>query len=191
MATSKVLVGIGSASLMTALVITATDGSAHNRDLLCNSLYDGNRASVVTKEGSLVLHNDTTACPKPVAVVEPTPEAEPEPIAITIAGDVAFDVDRSEIKPDFSAALDKIAAQLKSQPDTRLEVVGHADSQGSDAYNQRLSEKRATAVADYLITAGVRDGRLNVRGAGESEPISSNDTEDGRAQNRRVEIRSL
>ena len=189
---SKILAGLGGACLMTGLVIMAMDGSAHERDPLCNGVYDGNRVNVVARTGELVMHGGTKPCPEPepepVAVIEPAPE--PEPIVITIAGDVAFDFDRSEIKPDFRSKLDEIVVLLKSQPDTWLEVVGHTDSRGSDTYNQRLSEKRAMAVADYLTAAGVRDGRLTVRGDGESTPIATNDSDDGRARNRRVEIRS-
>ncbi|HLS83036.1 MAG TPA: OmpA family protein, partial [Arenimonas sp.] len=84
--------------------------------------------------------------------------------------------------------LDQVAQTLKEYDQTLIEVAGHTDSVGSDAYNQKLSERRAQAVADYLISRGVSGTRLMVIGAGESHPVASNETEAGRAENRRVEL---
>jgi len=77
---------------------------------------------------------------------------------------------------------------LRDDPNLRIRVVGHTDSVGSETYNQQLSEKRARATADYLISQGVSSSQVSVEGRGESEPRASNSTADGRAQNRRVEI---
>lgn len=85
-----------------------------------------------------------------------------------------------------SSNLDKLAAVLKEYPDTDIEVQGHTDSKGTDEYNMGLSEKRANAVASYLKGKGVPAGRVKIKGFGETAPVATNDTEEGRAQNRRV-----
>ena len=89
----------------------------------------------------------------------------------------------------FRATLDKVASTLTQYEKTYVDVLGHTDSVGSDAYNQTLSEQRAGTVADYLGLKGVQRARLATKGFGESQPRASNTTEDGRASNRRVEIR--
>ena len=87
--------------------------------------------------------------------------------------------------------LDEAARILMDHPDLRVSVEGHTDAMGSDAYNQALSERRAQAVKRYLVSAGVDASRLETMGYGESQPVASNDTEDGRAMNRRVELNVL
>ena len=107
----------------------------------------------------------------------------------SISGDVAFDVDSAVIKPSFYATLDQMAEQINQRAsDARYTIVGHTDSDASNEYNQALSERRARAVAGYLISKGVNSGQLSVLGLGETRPIASNNTEAGKAQNRRVEI---
>ena len=93
------------------------------------------------------------------------------------------------LQPGFRSTLDQIAQSLSQYPNSLIDVYGHTDSTGSDQYNQTLSERRAQSVASYLTTRGVQSARLATRGFGESQPVASNTTEDGRAQNRRVEIR--
>ena len=93
------------------------------------------------------------------------------------------------MKPEFRPALDQVAQTLASYQSTFVAIAGHTDSVGSDATNQRLSEQRAMAVADYLTYQGVNKARVTTRGFGKSFPIASNDTDAGRAQNRRVEIK--
>ncbi len=102
---------------------------------------------------------------------------------------ITFPVDSYAIQPQFQQTLNEVARTLGSYDQTYVDVLGHTDSTGSDAYNQTLSINRAQAVANYLSSRGVVSARLGVRGYGESAPIASNDTEMGRAQNRRVEIK--
>lgn len=109
-------------------------------------------------------------------------------IKVTMTAATAFDTASSEIKPGFYGTMDKIAKVVNTYNKTALTIVGHTDAQGSDAYNQTLSEKRAESVAGYFRTRGVADARLDAQGHGKREPIASNDTESGRAQNRRVEL---
>ena len=109
-------------------------------------------------------------------------------LRLIMPGDVTFDTNSTEIKPQFYAVLNDVADVLEQYPATYVDVVGHADSTGDAAYNQRLSEQRAQAVAGYLIAQNVMRDRFYVGGMGETSPIASNDTPQGRAQNRRVEI---
>lgn len=109
-------------------------------------------------------------------------------IVLNMPGDITFAFDRADIQPQFYPVLDDIGRTLAQYNQTTVQVTGHADSVGSDQYNQSLSERRARAVADALVQRGVGSTRIYVVGRGESQPIASNDTEEGRARNRRVEI---
>lgn len=101
---------------------------------------------------------------------------------------VNFDYDKSTLRPEDIAIIDQNAAGLKEWGDVDVEVTGHTDSRGSDKYNMGLSLRRAEAVRDYLITKGISADRLTAKGYGESEPLESNDTDEGRFKNRRVEL---
>lgn len=109
-------------------------------------------------------------------------------IVLIMPSDVTFDTGQAAIKPQFTTALDDLARTLNAYSSTTIDVVGHADSTGPDDLNQALSERRAQAVAGYLGGRGVNPARVIVSGLGERTPIASNDTAEGRAQNRRVEI---
>lgn len=120
--------------------------------------------------------------PKPVAPPAPTSEK------VTFAADAFFDFDKAVLKPEAKVKLDDMASKLKS---INLEVViavGHTDSVGSDAYNQKLSIKRAEAVKAYLVSKGIDTSRVYTEGKGEKQPVADNKTAEGRAKNRRVEI---
>jgi OmpA-OmpF porin, OOP family len=139
--------------------------------------------------------------PKPAPPPEPKPRApepekpkpapeKPKPVAekVTFAADVLFDFDKAVIKPEGKSKLDDISNKAKG---VNLEVViaiGHADSVGSDAYNQRLSVRRAESVKAYLASKGIEANRVYTEGKGEKQPVADNKTADGRAKNRRVEI---
>ncbi|TRW16700.1 OmpA family protein [Glacieibacterium frigidum] len=101
---------------------------------------------------------------------------------------ITFDFNSAAVKTPFRGTLDQVAQTLGSYQSTYVDVTGHTDSVGTDAVNQRLSEERALAVADYLSARGVNRARIATRGFGKSQPIASNADEAGRAQNRRVEI---
>ncbi|WP_374574933.1 OmpA family protein [Phenylobacterium sp.] len=115
-------------------------------------------------------------------------ERQGDNIVLNMPSDVTFAVDQADIQSRFYPTLDKVAETLNNYPQTTIDIIGHADSTGSDAYNQALSERRASSVASYLVSHGVLRDRLYVAGRGESQPIASNDTPEGRAQNRRVEV---
>lgn len=109
-------------------------------------------------------------------------------LILQMPSDVTFAYDRADVQPQFFPVLDDVARVLNQYNQTTVDIVGHADSTGSDSYNQGLSERRASSVASYLISRNVIRERLYVAGMGERAPIASNATEEGRAQNRRVEI---
>jgi outer membrane protein OmpA-like peptidoglycan-associated protein/outer membrane murein-binding lipoprotein Lpp len=103
-------------------------------------------------------------------------------------GDVLFDTGKATLKPGADRVMERVAAFMEKNPDTKVIVEGHTDSRGSDEYNQELSKHRADAVADALASRGIDRGRVQAIGKGEGLPVASNDTTAGRQQNRRVEI---
>ena len=114
---------------------------------------------------------------------------EGELLAITLKGDVTFDLDSDMVRPGLYNELDRIAQIMIKYPETSILVEGHTDSTGSETYNQQLSERRATNVKNLLVQRGVQDFRVNIIGYGESRPVATNATPEGRQMNRRVEIR--
>ena len=110
-------------------------------------------------------------------------------IVLNMPGNVTFATDSSQIKGDFYGVLNSVALVLKEYDKTIVEVTGHTDSTGSDAYNQTLSEKRTGSVGSYLAGQGIIGQRIVTQGIGEQMPIADNGTPAGREQNRRVELR--
>ncbi|WHO41205.1 OmpA family protein [Sphingobium sp. AP49] len=102
---------------------------------------------------------------------------------------ITFAFNDASVQPQFRPTLDDVASVLAQYPKTYIDVYGHTDSDGADAYNQTLSERRAQSVANYLSSHGVQSARIATRGFGETQPIASNATEEGKAANRRVEIK--
>ena len=111
-----------------------------------------------------------------------------EGIAVTFESGLLFDFDSDQVRSAAASNLRSLATSLGKYPNTDLLIVGHTDATGTDSYNQGLSERRASSAAAYLRTEGVSGSRLRAVGRGETEGIATNDTESGRAQNRRVEI---
>ena len=107
---------------------------------------------------------------------------------MTYAADTFFDFDKSVIKPEGKAKLDDLVAKTKGIALEVIIAVGHTDSVGTPEYNQGLSERRANAVKDYLVSKGIEKNRVYTEGKGEKSPIASNSTSEGRAKNRRTEI---
>ena len=131
------------------------------------------------------------------AASAPAPKAAPAPAAaapvaaaskVTYAADAFFDFDKSVVKPAGKAKLDDLVAKVKGINLEVIIAVGHTDSIGSDAYNQKLSVRRAEAVKAYLVSKGIEKNRIYTEGKGEKQPVASNKTKEGRAKNRRVEI---
>ncbi|MEX2271445.1 MAG: OmpA family protein [Vicinamibacterales bacterium] len=111
-----------------------------------------------------------------------------EGILVTFDSGILFDYDSATVKPAARDNLRNLATSLEKYPGTNVVLVGHTDADGTDTYNQGLSERRATAAASFLSSQGVPRARIDATGRGEIEPVASNDTDSGKAQNRRVEI---
>jgi len=113
---------------------------------------------------------------------------EGDTIRLQAPDNITFDVNRSDVKPQFRPVLDQLAQSIQQYPGTVVQVEGHTDSTGSATYNQTLSENRANSVRNYLVQRGVDGQRIYAVGYGLTRPIADNNTPEGRAQNRRVEI---
>ena len=158
-------------------------------------------------DGAIVAPRAAAPAPAPAAAPAPAPRAAaaapapapapaaaraaPPPAAatkVTYAADTFFDFDKSVLKADGKAKLDDLAGKVKAINLEVIIAVGHTDATGSDAYNQKLSVKRADAVKAYLITKGIEKNRVYTEGKGEKQPVADNKTDAGRSKNRRVEI---
>jgi OOP family OmpA-OmpF porin len=126
--------------------------------------------------------------PAPPPPARPAPPPAPVKEKIVLRG-VNFDFDKANIRPDAKVILDEAASILGRNPDVAVSVDGYTDSIGTDAYNMKLSQRRADSVKTYLVGKGVSASRLTTHGFGESNPVASNETKDGRAMNRRVELK--
>lgn len=134
--------------------------------------------------------------PPPVVQPAPTPAPAPTPMPapvmetrkVTLEADTYFDFGKSTLKPAGKSRIDAEVAKLNGKTLNGAVAIGHTDSIGTDAYNQKLSEQRAKAVKDYMVSKGVPADKITIKGMGEKQPIASNKTKGGRAKNRRVEI---
>lgn len=125
-------------------------------------------------------------------IKEKVPEAKVERvgegIVVELSSQILFGFDQADLSTEAKSNLDQLVKVLNEYPDTDIELQGHTDSSGSEAYNQTLSERRAGAVSSYLASRGINNTRLSTKGFGETMPKYDNDSEEGRAQNRRVEF---
>ncbi|QIL84904.1 OmpA family protein [Vibrio sp. HDW18] len=158
-----------------------------NNDLVRASMSNGT-VGVVYKFGG-------SEQPAPVVEARPAEPAPVEKVAVTktftfqrLDSSSTFASDSAELKPDVMPKLDKVVGYLNEYPQAKVEVVGHTDSTASEAYNQKLSERRAQSVAKALETKGIAESRITAKGEGELKPIATNKTAEGRQQNRRVEL---
>ena len=142
-------------------------------------------------DGALVPAAAPAPAAAPGAPAARPPAPAPAPVAaskVTYAADAFFDFDKSVLKPEGRAKLDDLVSKIKGINLEVIIAVGHTDSIGSDAYNQRLSVRRAEAVKAYLVSKGIERNRVYTEGKGEKQPVADNRTKEGRAKNRRVEI---
>ncbi len=125
---------------------------------------------------------------EPPAPAAPPPPPPALPQRIELSADAHFDFGSAKLKLAGERKIDEIVGTMKENAEIRILVEGYTDSVGSESYNQRLSERRAEAVRDYMMSLGIAAERIETRGHGEANPVASNDTAEGRAQNRRVII---
>jgi len=188
-------------------------GRYDSHNLMLNLTYRfGQSSSIATKTPDRTEATDLVAkmpvAEKPTVVTEVSPVEPAEPIAeqeplvieapvvpkvytfsaMTLGDEYSFDIDSTKVSPAFKQALKPIASTLVSFPQANVAIVGHADATGTESYNQKLSERRASAVAAELLDLGGRIGQMNLSGKGELDPVASNDTAEGRTKNRRVEV---
>jgi OOP family OmpA-OmpF porin len=126
--------------------------------------------------------------PVPPTPQPPTPPAKPVSQKVTFAADAFFDFDKAVLKPEAKAKLDDLVGKLSGINLEVIIAVGHTDGIGSDAYNNKLSVRRAEAVKAYLVSKGIEPNRVYTEGKGKKQPVADNKTAEGRAKNRRVEI---
>ncbi len=186
-------------------VSPAISGCSYVKDTSGNNVRDTSKECVKTtsyKESARTVECgaeppkvEEAPAPAPVAAPAPEPKVEaPAPVAPTvetvdIKGAALFGLNSAKLSAEGKAALDQVIEQLRGFDKVKsITVTGHTDSTGSAAYNQKLSEKRAQAVVNYLVSKGVNPALLTAVGMGESQPIADNKTREGRAANRRVEI---
>jgi outer membrane protein OmpA-like peptidoglycan-associated protein len=146
-------------------------------------------AAVGGAAGAIIGHQmDQRAKEIQQTVAGATVERVGEGLLVTFESGLLFDFDSDVLRSEARTNLRNLAESLQKSPNTNVMIVGHTDAQGSDSYNYGLSERRAAAAASYLAEQGIARARLITRGRGETEPVSSNETDTGRAQNRRVEV---
>ncbi|WP_175652331.1 OmpA family protein [Pseudomonas sp. Marseille-P9899] len=161
---------------------------AHDGDEDGDGVFDRRDRCPDTPANTPVSHNGCPLPQYPVSEKVAEPEPVQEVITLSDQGNVLFAFDSAELMPAAQQQLNALVERLSNPAVTRIRVVGHTDSKGTDAYNQRLSERRASAAAEYLISQGVSPQKVTSQGRGESEPVADNETDAGRAQNRRVEL---
>lgn len=177
---SKAAVYGGGAAAVCALVGAAESSKrARNAALGCGLAGAGVGAYMDVQEAKLREQLQGTG----VQVVR-----DGDNLRLVMPGSITFETDSYNLRSSFYSVLNSVGTVLAKYADTTLRVTGHTDSTGSDAYNQTLSERRAGSVADYLVTRDIERSRMLVQGAGPDQPIADNGTEQGRAQNRRVEL---
>ena len=174
--------GAGAGAVAGAILGTVTGGSAGRGAVIGGAVgaVAGNLWSKRMEDKRAALARASEGTGVEVA------RTEDNRLKLNVPSDVSFDTGRADIKPQMRPVLNEIGRNL--DPAVRLTIVGHTDSTGSDAINDPLSRERAVAVRDYLASRGVSTSRVVVAGRGSHEPIASNDSESGRAANRRVEI---
>jgi OOP family OmpA-OmpF porin len=192
------LLGVAASSVLLAGIAMAHEGGTANDSYV----GDSNKHYVIDSQGRCVMTSEwskelaTKECNPELfpEVTEAPPAPPPPPVPAytkhTVSATALFDFNKSVLKPEGKKAIHDIDADIKASKAKVIDikVVGYTDSVGTDAYNQQLSIRRANAVKDYMVSEGVDPGIIDAKGMGEADPVASNKTAAGRAENRRVEI---
>jgi len=186
---NKVAVVLASAALATAAGAQSVDNWRNGTG---EHAWKNGSNELCWRNANWTPANAVAACDGAIAAPKAAaPAPAPAPAAatkVTYAADTFFDFDKSVLKADGKAKLDDLAGKVKAINLEVIIAVGHTDSVGADAYNQKLSVKRADAVKAYLVTKGIEKNRVYTEGKGEKQPVADNKTDAGRSKNRRVEI---
>jgi len=201
----SVALALGCASLLSSFTILAheggkTENSAYVGDM--NKHYETDGFGNCLRTGTWTQDQATCECdpsqakcqkaepePAPVVAAVAPPVVAPVQRDVTIGAGTLFAVNKYDLQAGGKAGLNMLVSDIKNMPSvTSVEVVGHTDSTGAADYNQTLSEKRANAVRDYLVSQGIAPSLISAKGMGETQPVADNATRAGRAKNRRVEI---
>jgi len=174
------IIGAGSGAAVGAAVGKATGSTA--RGAIIGAAVGGTAGAIIGRK------MDKQAEELAVSIPGATVQRVGEGIVVTFDSGILFGFDSAELSPEARENLRNLAASLEKHGDTEVLLVGHTDGVGSDTYNQALSERRAKAAADFLVAQGLAANRVRATGRGLSEPIASNETDEGRQENRRVEV---
>ena len=158
------------------------------------SLPAGKNYGLAVKAEGYLFHSENFDIPKSAGYTEVIKDIALKKVAVgskIVLKNIFFDFDKATLRNESTSELERLTKLLNDVPTLKIEISGYTDSKGADAYNLKLSERRAHAVVDYLVAAGIAKERLTYKGAGESEPVATNDTEAGRQENRRTEFKVL
>jgi len=177
---------------MNQVIASFTSNSATGKYLV--SLPAGKNYGIAVKKEGYLFHSENFDIPNTAAFQQVTKDVELKNIAVgskIVLKNIFFDFDKATLRPESTNELQRLTKLLNDVPTLKIEISGHTDSKGANDYNKTLSDNRAKAVVDYLIKAGIASNRLVYKGYGEEQPISTNDTEEGRQLNRRTEFKIL
>ena len=179
---NKAVIGAVAGALGGAAISKATGGEKTGRDAAIGAVIGGAAGAYMQKQAKQI---QTQMAGTGVEVKQDPTTGN---INLVMPGNITFAYDDATLNPSFMGSLNQLAQTMKQYDQTTIVVAGHTDSNGSDAYNMNLSKQRALSVANYLVSQGVSASRIQAVGYGEAQPVASNTTDAGRAQNRRVEL---
>lgn len=179
---NKAVIGAVAGALGGAAISKATGGEKTGRDAAIGAVVGGAVGAYMQKQAKQI---ETQMAGTGVEVQQDPTTGN---INLVMPGNITFAYDDATLNPSFTTSLNQLAQTMKQYDQTTIVVAGHTDSNGSDAYNMNLSKQRAASVANYLVRQGVAAHRIQAVGYGEAQPVASNTTDAGRAQNRRVEL---
>ncbi|OOS22083.1 OmpA family protein [Moraxella pluranimalium] len=179
---NKAVIGAVAGALGGAAISKATGGEHTGRDAAIGAVIGGAAGAYMQKQAKQI---QTQMAGTGVEVKQDPTTGN---INLVMPGNITFAYDDATLNPSFTTSLNQLAQTMKQYDQTTIVVAGHTDSNGSDAYNMNLSKQRALSVANYLVSQGVSASRIQAVGYGEAQPVASNATDAGRAQNRRVEL---
>jgi outer membrane protein OmpA-like peptidoglycan-associated protein len=177
---------------MNQVIATFTSNSATGKYLV--SLPAGKNYGIAVKKEGYLFHSENFDIPNTAAFQQVTKDVELKNLAVgskIVLKNIFFDFDKATLRPESTNELERLTKLLNDVPTLKIEISGHTDSKGANDYNKALSDNRAKAVVDYLIKAGIASNRLVYKGYGEEQPISTNETDEGRQLNRRTEFKIL